>query len=139
MGSFKVDGDGRIHGREPGVPLNFSFDYRGIQFDSVIEIEPQPRVRLSAELGRLPFSMQAGEGRRLSRRIVEATRALPHGRINLDELQDMHLQAECVPPTPLTPSSVIATVTAMLLDFKPYLVLLGQALEFGLRRDRVAE
>lgn len=139
IGGFEVDGDGRIRSREPGLPLNFRFDYRGILFDSVVEFEPQPRVRLSAELGKLPFSMQAGEGRRWSQRIVAATRALPHGRINVDELQDMRLQAECVPPSPLTPSSVMATVTAMLLDFKPYLALLGQALEFGLRRDRIAE
>ena len=62
-----------------------------------------------------------------SRRIVEATGRLPHGHIRLSDDQDMHLSAEAPAPVPLTPVRVMAALTALLLEFKPYLELLHEA------------
>ena len=39
----------------------------------------------------------------------------------------MHLTAEAPAPAPLTPTGVMAALTALLLDFKPYLDLLHLA------------
>jgi hypothetical protein len=39
----------------------------------------------------------------------------------------MVLEGELTPPSPPTPVSVIATAVALILDFKPYLDLLGDA------------
>jgi hypothetical protein len=45
----------------------------------------------------------------------------------------MVLEGELAPPSPRTPASVIATAVALILDFQPYLELLGEAV--ALRRD----
>ncbi|MFQ5775245.1 MAG: hypothetical protein ACE5GS_12060 [Kiloniellaceae bacterium] len=124
VGDFEVGDDGRLRPREDRGPLKFGFAYLGIEFRAEVHTCPEPRIDLSADLGKLPYTMELGQGRRLTRRILEATATLPGGRISLAEDQDMRLRAAAEPPMPLTPASVMATVTALLLDFKPYLELL---------------
>ncbi len=53
----------------------------------------------------------------------------PHGRIGLSEDDDIRLEAASTPPAPLTPASLMATLTALLFDFQPYLDLLGRVLD----------
>jgi hypothetical protein len=127
VGDFEIDDEGRLRPRTDGEPLVFGFSYRGADFIARILSGPEPHVSLSAELGKLPFSAQVGNRRRLARRIVEATERLPHGHIRLSEDQDMHLSAEAPAPAPLTPVRVMAALTALLLEFKPYLELLHEA------------
>ena len=127
VGDFEIDDEGRVRPRADGSPLAFGFSYRGADFIARIQSTPEPRVSLTAELGKLPYSAGIGERRRLARRIVEATERLPHGRISLSDDQDMILTAEAPAAAPLTPADLMATLAALLLDFKPYLDLLNLA------------
>jgi hypothetical protein len=126
---FVLDEDGRLRVREDAGPIHFCFAYRGADFDALMDTAPEASISLSAELGKVPYSMETGDGRRLTRRIVEATADLPSGRIDVSASQDMSIVATARPPLPLTPASVMATITALLLDLGPYIDLLRGVIE----------
>ena len=127
-GRVELDEDGRIRLRNGGEPLRFVFTYRGADFEARLAAAPEVRLTLFAELGKVPYSMERGNSRRAVRRIVAATADLPSGRIEISASQDMFLQATAQPPHPLTPASVMAAITSLLLDFRPYLDLLREAI-----------
>ena len=129
VGDIQIDDQGRIRPREDQGPVRFGFAYRGLEYRAEVETAADPRVRLTAELGKLPYSMEIGEGRRLIRRILNASTRVPRGRIALSEADDMRLEAVAVPPEPFTPASLMATLAALLFDFRPYLELLGRVLD----------
>lgn len=138
VGDIRVDERGRIRPRDSTAPLRLGFAYRGVEYHAEVETAPEPRVRLTAELGKLPYSMEIGEGRRLIRRILDQCAHIPQGHIELSEDHDLRLEAISTPPEPFTPASLMATLTALLLDFRPYLELLGRVLDDA-RRAKTAE
>lgn len=129
VGDITLDEDGRIRLRSGDEPLRFVFAYRGADFEARLETSPEARITLSAELGKVPYSMERGSGRRLTQRIIDATAALPGGRIEVSGSQDMSLLATAQPPQPMTPASVMAAITSLLLDFGPYIDLLRETIE----------
>ncbi len=129
VGEIQVDDQGRIGPRDSAVPIYLSFAFRGVQYHAEVVTESEPRVRLTADLGKLPYSMEIGSGRHLIRRIVDASAQAYHGRINLSKDHDIRLEAVSTPPEPFTPASLMATLTALLFDFQPYLDLLGWVLD----------
>jgi hypothetical protein len=135
VGDIEIDGQGRIRARGDKGPLRFAFAYRGVEFGAEVATGTEPRVRLSAELGKLPYSMEIGHGRHTIRRILMASALLPHGRIGLSDSDDMRLEAESSPPSPFTPASLMAVVAALLLDFRPYLDLVARVLDGAQRID----
>lgn len=137
VGEGQLDAQGRIRPRVHDGPLRFGFAYRGVEYGAEVETGSEPRIRLSAELGKLPYSVEIGGGRCLIRRIITASASSPHGRIGLSEADDMRLEMESKPPLPLTPVSLMATLAALLLDFRPYLDMLGSVLDAS-RRDYAA-
>ena len=64
--------------------------------------------------------------------MIASTDRLRRGHILLTPEQDIVLEGELNPPSPRTPVAVIATAVSLILDFKPYLDLLGEAV--ALRR-----
>lgn len=135
VGDIEIDGQGRIRARGDKGPLRFAFAYRGVEFGAEVATGAEPRVRLSAELGKLPYSMEIGRGRHTIRRILMASARLPHGRIGLSDSDDMRFEAESSPPSPFTPASLMAAVAALLLDFRPYLDLVARVLDGARRTD----
>ncbi len=138
VGEIRVDEQGRIRPRDSAAPLHLGFAYRGVEYHAEVETASEPLVRLTAELGKLPYSLEIGEGRRLVRRILDESARASHGRINLSEDDDIRLEAVSTPPKPLTPASLMATLTALLFDFQPYLDLVGRVLDDA-RRAKTAE
>lgn len=128
VGSIELGEDGQIRRRADDVPLNFGFTYLGIEFTGIINTGDDAEVTLHAELGKLPFSIESSDGRRWSRHIIALGGNLPHGKLFLTDSQDMRLEAAWTPPSPRTPVSIIATITSLLLDFKPYLEILAEVL-----------
>jgi hypothetical protein len=128
-GELQIDERGRIRPRDDRGPVRFGFTYRGVEYGAEVATGDGPRIRLTAELGKLPYSMEIGEGRRVIRRILDASESAPRGRIALCEGDDMRLEAVSVAPEPLTPASLMATLAALLFDLQPYLDLLGRVLD----------
>jgi len=137
VGDIRVDERGRIRARDNAVPLRLAFAYRGVEYTAEVETVSEPRVQLTAELGKLPYSMEIGKGRHLIRRILDESARASQGRINLSEDHDLRLEAVSTPPQPFTPASLMATLTALLFDFQPYLDLLGRVLDDA-RRAKAA-
>ena len=126
VGSVSLGEDGHIRRSDEDRPLYFRFSACGIAFEADLASRTAP-LRVRANLGKLPFSAESPEARRLARTVMAATDRLRRGHILLSAEQDMVLEGELNPPSPRTPVSVIATVVALILDFKPYLDLLGEA------------
>ncbi|WP_193371098.1 hypothetical protein [Pelagibius marinus] len=131
VGSVVLGEDGHIRPVSEDRPLHFRFSACGIEFEADLASKTAP-LRLRANLGKLPFSAESPDGRRLARTVMAATDRLRRGHILLSEEQDMVLEGELNPPSPRTPVAVIATAVALIIDFKPYLDLLGEAV--SLRR-----
>lgn len=131
VGSVVLGEDGHIRHASDDRPLFFRFSACGIEFEADLASKTAP-LRLRANLGKLPFSAESPDGRRLARTVMAATDRLRRGHILLSAEQDMVLEGELNPPSPRTPVAVIATAVALILDFKPYLDLLGEAV--ALRR-----
>ncbi len=138
VGDLEIGEDGRIRLRSGDRPLCFAFAFRGADFEARMETSPEALITLSAELGKVPYSMEQGTDRRATQRIVEATADLPGGRIEISESQDMSLVATAQPPSPLTPASVMAAITSLLLDFGPYIDLLRETLTGNQRQPRTS-
>ena len=132
IGSVMLGEDGHILHAAEDRPLAFRFSACGIQFEADIASRTAP-LRLRANLGKLPYSAESAEARSLARVVLGATGRLRRGHIVLSPEHDMTLEGELALPSPRTPASVIATAVALVLDFQPYLDLLGEAV--ALRRD----
>jgi len=126
VGSVALGDDGHIHRSDEDRPLYFRFSACGIGFEAHLDNRTAP-LRVRANLGKLPFSAESPDARRLARTVIAATDRLRRGHILLTAEQDMVLEGELTPPSPRTPVSVIATAVSLILDFKPYLDLLGEA------------
>jgi hypothetical protein len=131
VGSVVLGEDGHIRSNTEDRPISFRFTACGIEFEASLADRRAP-LRLSANLGKLPFSAESPDARRLARTVMAATDRLRRGHILLSPDQDMVLEGELNPPSPRTPANVIATAVALVLDFKPYIDLLGEAV--ALRR-----
>ena len=126
VGSIALGEDGHISRRDPDQPLHFTFTACGIRFEAELADRSAP-LRLKANLGKLPYTAESAEGRRLARSVIAATDRLGCGQIMLSDQQDMVLTAELASPTPRTPVNVIATAACIIAACKPYLDLLGEA------------
>lgn len=127
VGSVVLGEDGHISRADVNRPLHFRFCACGIDFEADLADSNAP-LRLRANLGKLPYTAESPEGRRLARTVMASTDRLRRGHILLSPEQDIVLEGELNPPSPRTPVAVIATVVALILDFKPYLDLLGDAI-----------
>jgi len=126
VGSVVLGEDGHIRSSTEDRPIHFRFTACGIEFEASLADKAAP-LRLNANLGKLPFSAESPEARRLARSVMAATDRLRRGHILLSAEQDMVLEGELNPPSPRTPANVIATAVALVLDFKPYIDLLAEA------------
>lgn len=126
VGTIAVGEDGHIRHNGDDRPLHFRFTACGIRFEADLAHKDAP-LRLTANLGKLPYSAESPDGRRLARSVLAATDRLRHGQILLSDEQDMILQGERKPPSPRTPVNVIATAAALIVDFKPYIDVLANA------------
>lgn len=127
VGTVALGEDGHIHCAGEDRPLSFRFSACGIPFEADIADRNAP-LRLRANLGKLPYSAESPAARRLVRDVLAATGRLRRGHILLTPEHDLLLEGELTPPSPRTPASVVATATALVLGFQPYLDLLGEAL-----------
>lgn len=132
VGSLALGDDGHIRCTPGDRPLAFRFSACGVQFEASIAGRGAP-LRLRANLGKLPYSAESPEARSVTRSVLAATARLRRGHILLTAEHDMMLEGELAPPSPRTPAHVIATAVALVLEFQPYLALLGEAV--ALRRE----
>ena len=128
VGSIEVGEGGEIRAREHGRPLSFCFVYLGIGFEAQVTTGDAPQVCLAARLGRLPFTVESPSNRRSVKHMLKLNGRLPRASFVLEAGNEVRMTAERIPPSPRTPVSIMATVTAMLLELGPHLAVLREAL-----------
>jgi hypothetical protein len=133
VGDIEVDSQGHVRARDQEKPIRFSFVYLGITFYAVLAADRDGPLELTGVIGTVPYSAETLFGRRVALTILSMSH-LPRGRLWMDEGMRIHLSLTAVPPRPRTPVTVLSTATALLMDVKPHLDLLGVAL----RRPRRA-
>lgn len=127
---------GEVRRRRKGAELTFSFIYRGMPFACECQTTDAPKLKIVGELGKLPFTAESSKGRRFLKHLATATSDLSKGHFAIIGDQDVRLLAEVAPPRGLTPVSIIAALSAVLLEFKPFFELAEEALAPGKPANR---
>ena len=73
FGSLTVAGDGRLQLGRKGPPLSFTLINRGLHLRCLWQKEPSAALLVKADLGKLPYSIEAPTGRSMIKRLIEAT------------------------------------------------------------------
>ena len=129
FGSLTVAGDGRLQLGREGPPLSFTLINRGLHLRCLWQKEPSAALLVKADLGKLPYSIEAPTGRSMIKRLIAATSTGKQWRFSLTEEQDMRLEAVLAPPAPHTLVSIVASLAAFILEVRPYTDLMAQLLE----------
>ena len=127
IGKLQIDEQGRLASHAHRQPIKFSFRYSHATFDTEVTIDQVARVTLRATLGTLPYSAESVPARRRCLDVLARTQRAGYRGLRLSRHHDVVYSAEAVPPSPVTPGSLIATVTALLLDVRPHLDALSEA------------
>ena len=120
IGHFDVDERGKLLTRMTDHPILFTFDYAGFHFEGRLQRGDAGRIDLSSALGVLPYTAEQPWGRAFLARLLERSAEMPSGRLELAEDGVIRMAASKPSPEPCTAVSVMAVVTALLLEFRPY-------------------
>lgn len=130
-GNLEVDKDGRLRPRDGDKPLCFRFEFAGAPFEVVVTAGEAPLVQVTGDLGILPYTIESPAARRWALRVISASSQMRRGCLELDSSYAIRLRAAAPPPAQRNPVTIMSTVTALLLDFKPWLELLSEVLKLG--------
>jgi hypothetical protein len=134
LGSLEVTEDGRVAPRPVHGALSFSFVYRGLPVSGEIDGEPNAKLRLTCQFGKLPYTAELPHGRRRVREMVAESQRTPRARFEVTRSQDVRLSMEIAPPRPRTPVGLVAAIAAVLLDARPKIAEMTAALASSSRR-----
>ena len=128
FGSLSVSAHGRLQHGAAVSDLAFALINKGIHFRCLWRMRPRAMLLVTADLGKLPYSIEASASRFALKRLIEATPAEVKWRFTLTENHDMRLMAAVSPPVPHTLTSVIAGLVALILEIRPFTDLMGKLL-----------
>lgn len=119
------DADGRVILRERKGPVRFEFKYLGQAVHGEIEdSETHSRLRLRAELGRIPYSAESKEWRMNVLALAEAANEALKGVIRITPDQRIVAVYDDELLSPMTGAMLIAAIAQFLLHVRPYLELI---------------
>lgn len=128
VGNVQVDDDGTLRARDSEVPLDFTFSFLDIDFEVQVSGGDDGALRVAAVVGRLPYTVENGWTRTFLYKVMTAARKLRRSRLSIDGNNLIVLHGEAVPPAPRTPMSIMATLTALVVEAKPYLEMIAEGL-----------
>lgn len=128
VGRLELDGNGALRERASEEPLRFQFHYRDVPFDAEVGASEDSRLHLSARLGHLPFTAESPIGRRAISDLIAKAGRFAGGSLGLAEDRGIVLVGSMLPPKPRTPVSIMATVTALILEMRPRLDFVRECL-----------
>jgi hypothetical protein len=126
---LRINADGSLQiGRKDGQ-IEFAFHYLGLTF----EANTRPTagstvVQLAAEVAPLPYSAEGVQTRRAVIAIIDASQAMPEARLVVSKSRWIYCIGKSALPTHWEPQDVITAATRLVLEVKPYLAMLQEAL-----------
>ncbi|WP_119167846.1 hypothetical protein [Algihabitans albus] len=139
LGSIEISEDGRVVPSAPGHTLTFSFFYKGLPFAGEVGPESGDSVRLVGEFGKMPFTAELPKGRHAIRQVIADSQRSQRTRFFVTREQDLRLAMEAVPPQPRTPVSIVAAVTALIVEALPGIEAMTDTLNERLSAGRKNE
>jgi hypothetical protein len=136
VGHLTVSDDGQVTVAYPATQaVAFDFVYRGVPFHAELPGDLAAPLSISAILGVLPYSAETAVGRQATLEILRLARPA-RGRVSLASEGRIYAQFSAPVPRPRTPVAVVATVSCLLIDLRPYMDLLtaAGAVRAGARR-----
>ena len=126
---LRVNPDGTLQiGRKDGQ-IEFAFQFLGFSFEANTRPTAQGTVvQLSAEIAPLPYSAEGVAARRVTIAIIEASQAMPEARLVISKHRWIYCIGKAGLPEPWEPQDVIIATTRLVLEVKPYLLMLREAL-----------
>lgn len=126
---LRINPDGTLQiGRKDGQ-IEFAFRFLGFTFEA--NTRPTAAgtvVQLSAEIAPLPYSAEGVATRRAVVAILDAAQTLPEARLVVSKHRWIYCIGKAALPDRWEPKDVIAAATRLVLEVKPYLVMLQEAL-----------
>jgi len=126
---LRINADGTLQiGRKDGQ-IEFAFHYLGFTFEA--NTRPTAHgtvVQLSAEIAPLPYSAEGVATRRAVVAIIEASQAMPEARLVISKHRWIYCIGKAGLPSNWEPQDVITAATRLVLEVKPYLVMLQETL-----------
>jgi hypothetical protein len=126
---LRINADGSLQiGRKDGQ-IEFAFQFLGITFEA--NTRPTAHgtvVQLAAEIAPLPYSAEGVATRRAVIAIIEASQAMPEARLVVSKHRWIYCIGKAALPAKWEPQDVISAATRLVLEVKPYLAMLQEAL-----------
>jgi hypothetical protein len=128
-GPIEID---RVEGASTDLPparpsgvLRFRFCFREVPFEARAERRlHRPILRLTGDLGTLPFSIENPARRRRLRKVLAAAELFSGLRWEVTPAQTIRASGEIDLGTALTPTAIIAGTATLLLQSRPYIDLI---------------
>ncbi len=124
--AMRVTPEGHVERLGTDRRIEFTFKYRGFLF--AVRAEPIASgcsVRVHANLGQLPFSIESADDRANALAIVDAAVTALGGRMRIDAGQSILLLEDFELDGPFELATVMSKTVELLVDSKPYLELLS--------------
>jgi hypothetical protein len=126
---LRINADGSLQiGRKDGQ-IEFSFHYLGLTFDANTRPTASgTMVQLVCDIAPLPYSAEGIPTRRAVLAIIEASQVMADARLVISKHRRIFCIGRAMLPNDWKPQEVIASATRLVLELKPYLVILQEAL-----------
>jgi hypothetical protein len=126
---LRINADGSLQiGRRDGQ-IEFAFHYLGLTFEA--NTRPTATgtvVQVAAEVAPLPYSAEGVAARRAVVAIIDASQTMGEARLVVSKHRWIYCIGKAVLPVHWEPQDVIVAATRLVLEVKPYLVMLREAL-----------
>jgi len=120
-----VDPQGQTAQRKSADTIRFRFKFDEIDFQAeAARTGDNTRLRIVACIGRMPYSAESLRKRIDVAAVLSAGRNLPYGCFFVDQNQNIWLESHIDVEQPMTPVSVVAATTAILMATRSWLGLL---------------
>lgn len=119
------DADGRVVLRERKGPVRFEFSYLGqVVHGEIEDSETHSRLRIRAELGRIPYTAESKDWRMNVLGLVEAANEALHGVVRITPDQRIVAVYDDELLSPMSGAMLIGAITQFLIHVRPYLELI---------------
>jgi len=126
---LRIHADGSLQIGSKDGQIEFAFNYLGLTFEANTRPTASGAVvQVAAEIAPLPFSAEGVAARRTVIAIIEASQVMPEARLVVSKSRWIYCIGKAALPGDWEPLDVITAATRLVLEVKPYLVMLQEAL-----------
>lgn len=124
-----IEDDGTIRLGRGGELVEFGFKFMDVPFSATTrQVQSGPVVQISGEIAPLPYSAEGQVIRRSVMAIIDASQESLHSRLAISKHKTILCVGKAPYTIPATPIDLISAATSVLLEVRPFLLLLAEIL-----------